>query len=345
MAFALAVPAMAYDWIDPYDSWQADQWTVSSVYHWVVRGETLQTIADLHGTTVDNIKSQPNNVAYFADLALRNTTTGLNIQVEHGVRLKIYDQVTLRRYVRRDDTFAKLTNYSGPGGFTLVTTEAAIRAQNPTWFADLAKLNNTQGTSYVLMESNNIFANYADFWTRRADTSSTAASPLYITVPITVTSWVLGPYNRRDELQYAGEDFERTTNLDVRQIPFAFPHLTSGLVTPKGWTDGFLVHSRDWVGGWPSVESSTISIAAARAGDTGPYNKGGSNGNGAAAGQVWHTVSERSSATRSSAQILADIARQYDTTVAAIRELNAEYFARINAAGVGLEYNVAIRVK
>ncbi|MCL2004087.1 MAG: S-layer homology domain-containing protein [Oscillospiraceae bacterium] len=69
--------------IDDYD-----QWLVPWVEHWVVRGDTLQSIADSYGTTIDNIKRD--NANYFADLDVRNSMTGLNIQVEHGVCLKIY---------------------------------------------------------------------------------------------------------------------------------------------------------------------------------------------------------------------------------------------------------------
>ncbi|MCL1792459.1 MAG: LysM peptidoglycan-binding domain-containing protein [Oscillospiraceae bacterium] len=121
MILALSLPTLAYETDGLFDTWPTlyygaawnippDQWTVYTIYHWVVRGDTLPDIAKQYGTTVDLIVE--NNWDYFKDLELRNKTTTLNIQLENGVRLKIYDVITVTHYVRRGDTLNDLA-YGG----------------------------------------------------------------------------------------------------------------------------------------------------------------------------------------------------------------------------------------
>ena len=209
MIFALTLPTLAYETDGLFNNVTAnfnpgppaDEWVVSTIYHWVVRGDTLPGIAQRYGTTVDLIVE--NNWDYFKDLSLRNQTTTLGIELENGVRLKIYDVITVRHYVVRGDTLNDLaggklkwtTMYLTAAGeiviewFTLRTTVAAIKNENADWFRNLDLLNITQDENVPLVESNNIFAYYRGFafdndfpmlwqqWT-------IDGSPLYITVPI-----------------------------------------------------------------------------------------------------------------------------------------------------------------
>ena len=184
----------------------ADVWTLSTVFHWVVRGETLKDIAIRYGTNIEEIKFY--NSEYFADLANRNTTKQINIELEHGVRLKIYDQVTVKHYVRRGETLFDFTNgYFVNGSFELFTTKESIINQNKSWFDSLAKLNVTRNNpGHELEESYDfwdIFHNpyYADDggiegitvygYVNLTDSeawnwgwSDNYGTPLYITVPV-----------------------------------------------------------------------------------------------------------------------------------------------------------------
>jgi len=166
----------------------ADEWILSTVYHWVVRGETLGGIAARYGTNIDEIKFY--NSEYFEDLDKRNTTLGIDRELEHGVRLKMYDQVTVIHYVQRGETLGEFANgYFVNGSFTIYTTKDAIRAENYNWFNSLAKLNETRNNpGHELEES-------YDFWniwhvpyygedTLAASFSTQWGTPLWITVPV-----------------------------------------------------------------------------------------------------------------------------------------------------------------
>jgi len=192
-----------------------DSWTFQTVYHWVVRGEDLAGIASRYGTTVDELKFY--NKAYFDDLANRNKTTGLNIQLENGVRLFIYHMVTVKHYVRRGETLNMLANglltygvkkdpvydgYFAKGydpvdcGFTIITTAQAIKNENQRWFDSLARLNTTRGTTHELEESYDMW----NIWRGTDDLgrpagpvfdSPDAGAPLFISVPV--------QYKRKDD--------------------------------------------------------------------------------------------------------------------------------------------------
>jgi len=208
LILAFAVPtALAYDSQDHIDyirAATADTWFVESIFHWVIRGDTLESIAYRYGTTVDYIKAY--NEAYFRDLAYRNRTTGLNVQLEHGIRLYIYDMVTVRHYVVRGDTLEILAGgalqwggYKDATGrwvdrFVLKTTVAAIKEQNANFFNNLALLNKTEAAAKPLMESDNILTYYADWIDPYYNDDGKATYnglglglPLFISVPVKVT--------------------------------------------------------------------------------------------------------------------------------------------------------------
>jgi len=201
MLLALALPTLAYETDGLFNTplagglrnVPADEWVVSTVYHWVVRGDTLAGIAAAYGTYVDLIIE--NNWDYFGDLGLRNQTyygnraAAAGIELEHGVRLKIYDVITVRHYVVRGDTLNDLANGKlWWFNFQLFTTVDAIRNENAGWFRNLDLLNITQDEYVPLVESNNIFAHYFGFvingFPSRYDGWTVYGSPLYITVPI-----------------------------------------------------------------------------------------------------------------------------------------------------------------
>jgi len=150
--FSVPVVTANYDPTQPIDP-PADVWTISGVYHWVVRGESLDDIAEFYGTYPEEIILK--NPEYFADLARRNRTTGLNVRLEHGVRLFIYHMATVVHYVQRGDTLEDfaLNGYFTRGLFVLRTTTADIIRQNQNWFNNLAALNATRGTNHTLEES------------------------------------------------------------------------------------------------------------------------------------------------------------------------------------------------
>lgn len=222
-----------------------DQWTVVALYHWVVRGETLRSIAIQYGTSPAEIRVK--NPEYFADLANRNTTTGLDIKLEHGVRLFIYHLVRVRHYVQRPETLDVLANgYLTRGSFALITTPALIRNENPRWFANLNALNTTRSSDNPLEESHDIFADYSDFagvelwWSEptkviNVDGNDTiyryAGSPLYISVPVNAVSDPTEPAYIRERYSYIANLGEWQGNPDMLytnpaktnpwQIPFA----------------------------------------------------------------------------------------------------------------------------
>ena len=218
-----------------------NEWTVEAVYHWVVRGETLQGIADFYGTNIDEIKFY--NSAYFDDLANRNKTTGLNIQLEHGVRLFIYHMVTVCHYVQRGDTLNGLANGDLKyGSFTLRTTKEAIIRENQTWFNDLADLNKTRGTEHELEESYAIWNidppnNFAGIM---FDANGPAGNPLYISVPVQIRVDLLEPLYRRETYTFMANNGEKVGNpalTQAQQIPFPNTFFTNDLLPDNtGWT-------------------------------------------------------------------------------------------------------------
>lgn len=140
------------------------------IFHYVVRGDTLQSIANKWGTTPQTIIDF--NQEYFNDLALRNITYNSSvtaepvIRLEPGVRLHIYDVLRVRHYVRRGDTLAGLAAgnpnmlNATPSGMIIQTTVNAIQAENSEWFRDLARLNVTWGSNLSLTESGAIGSVY-----------------------------------------------------------------------------------------------------------------------------------------------------------------------------------------
>lgn len=224
-----------------------DTWTVAGVYHWVVRGETLDSIAAQYGTNVDEIRFY--NSEYFNDLANRNTTTGLNIQLEHGVRLFIYHMVTVCHYVQRGDTLSDFANgYFVRGTFTLMTTTDAIVRQNQAWFNDVASLNATRGTNHELEESYTIwnvrYGHLTDGDGRSAfvndPTVEYAGIPLYISVPVQIRQDVLAPSYLRETYTYQRNNNEKVGSAGIsqqEQIPFPNTLFTNNLLpAATGWT-------------------------------------------------------------------------------------------------------------
>jgi hypothetical protein len=92
---------------------------------------------------------------------------GLNIRLEPGVRLHIYDVLTSRYYVQRGDTRSVIASGGGlretlPPGIT--TTVARIQQENPHWFHQLGLINQTLVSSYALVESFSMLGvEYYDF--------------------------------------------------------------------------------------------------------------------------------------------------------------------------------------
>jgi len=175
----------------------SDVWSLRTVYHWVSRGDTLQSIATAYGTTTARIRA--NNAEYFADLDARNKTWGVDFTLDLGVRLAIYDVVNVVHYVRRGDTLAGLANGAlvygtGVNRFQLITTTAAIKAENWKYFDSLAKLNSTQKTNFELVESDVIYDGwYTDPYSGWVYQHTTSGTPLSITVPVWVVGTEYGP--------------------------------------------------------------------------------------------------------------------------------------------------------
>ncbi|MCL2815278.1 MAG: hypothetical protein FWD23_11820, partial [Oscillospiraceae bacterium] len=223
MLFALALPASAYITSQPVGGgacstpgvpWDPcpDEWQISRIYHWVVRGETLGEIADAYGTVPYMIIE--NNWNYFNDLWLRDITRWTDrekpydwdfyaMHLENGVRLFIYDLLTVKHYVVRGDTLNDLAGeFSLWGGtlalyddagleiFRMKTTVDSVKNENADWFRNLDLLNTTHAANVPLMESNNIFAYYRglviDGYSSRWDGWTLSGSPLYISVPVQV---------------------------------------------------------------------------------------------------------------------------------------------------------------
>jgi hypothetical protein len=215
MLFALAIPALAYETDGSFNNVTPafnpgppeDIWTFTRVFHWVVRGETLDEIAKFYGTVPEAIID--NNKNYFNDLALRNKTLYgdkeiAKMTLENGVRLFIYDLLTVKHYVVRGDTLNNLSGqYKAAGGtlalyddfgkeiFRIKTTVAAIKNENAAWFRNLDLLSITEGRNISLTESNNIFAYYSGLLINGVrsnwDAWDVNGSPLYISVPVEVS--------------------------------------------------------------------------------------------------------------------------------------------------------------
>jgi hypothetical protein len=218
----------------PYDATQpgqipADDWTIISVHHWVVRGETLQGIANFYGTTTDEIIFK--NQEYFRDLDMRNRTTGVNVQLEHGVRLFIYHMARVVRYVQRGDTLAGLAGGDLQyGSFTLRTTQEDIINQNPEWFRNLAALNTTRNTAHTLEESYGI-------WNVGANTpvangvhgmnflaNRQFGTPLVISVPVHAIGSITEPFYNRERWSYMENLGEWQGNPDLTNFnPWQVP--------------------------------------------------------------------------------------------------------------------------
>ena len=206
MALAIIPVSATYDpTIRAVGNIPDDVWYIAPIYHWVVRGETLQGIADRYGTNTDELRFY--NYEYFTDLANRNKTTGVDVQLEHGVRLFIYHMVTVKHYVRRDDTLWNLANGRlQNGSFTLKTTIPAIKAQNANWFASLDRLNDTRnsGAPHELEESYDMWNVWYEYFDedryptteyealkaideKRLESPTMAGAPLYISVPVQIS--------------------------------------------------------------------------------------------------------------------------------------------------------------
>jgi len=184
MTFAISIPVMAFDAEQP--SVDPTTWEIIEAYHWVVRGDTLESIAAQWGTDVWRIVD--NNFTYFHDLLLRNETYGgVNLQwtwvqgagrylpiprsctgcdawtitLEPGVRLHIMDLLRATHFVNRflplpaTDLY-ELANGAlvSPSGMPLITTVNNIINENFEWFNQLFDLNMMRGLSlYSLEES------------------------------------------------------------------------------------------------------------------------------------------------------------------------------------------------
>jgi hypothetical protein len=247
----------------------ATDWTLVEVNHWVVRGETLQGIADRYGTRISELRL--NNRDYFEDLRRRNKTNGVDIELEHGVKLFIYHMVRATHYVRRGDTLWGLANgdlklIADNGrdvAFTIMTTQNAIRNENRAWFASLAALNATRGSDHDLNES-------YDFWNVSHNYLGTNdnvllpgpyGAPLVISVPVQLHRRRLTDNNpetnymrfnvtmKREKFTFMRNYSERTGNPELigvdadnpgltgAQIPFENTMPTNSLMPRNnGWT-------------------------------------------------------------------------------------------------------------
>jgi len=214
MLFAITLPTLAYETGGNFKNVTPaynpgppeDIWYLTRVFHWVVRGESLDSIAKAYGTVPEAIRN--NNENYFNDLALRNETRygnrdHLKAELENGVRLFIYDLLTVKHYVVRGDTLNDLAGqYKAAGGtlvllddsgneiFRMKTTVAAIRNENADWFRNLDLLIITENKYVPLKESNNIFAYYSGLVINSLpsnwDAWDVSGSPLYISVPVEI---------------------------------------------------------------------------------------------------------------------------------------------------------------
>jgi len=171
-------------------------WDVFEVYHWVVRGDTLQSIANHWGTTVEWIKFW--NSDYFRDLELRNKTYGINIQLEPGVRLFIYHMARAQVHVVRGDTLNSIASGKlvTADGYVMRTTPRMLRAQNPVWFNHLDRINTTQNTDFDLIESFAVpdVAEWRPYYTSFLNTYDDFGSRLVITLPVIVDWSGTTPY-------------------------------------------------------------------------------------------------------------------------------------------------------
>jgi hypothetical protein len=224
-----------------------DEWALISVYHWVVRGETLAGIANRYGTTVEEIIFK--NQEYFTDLTMRNITTGVNVQLEHGVRLFIYHMARVVHYVQRGDTLAGLANGDLRWGlFTLRTTEQDIINQNPQWFRNLADLNKTRDTAHTLEESYGIWDTVNNTPVYNGEhrmnflNNQRFGTPLVIAVPVhAVPDPILGSEYLRERWTYMANQGEREgnpnlTNFTPWQVPFRNAMPTNEyLQVSSGW--------------------------------------------------------------------------------------------------------------
>ena len=225
MIFAISLPTLAYETDGLFNNVTPnfdpgppeDEWYVSTVYHWVVRGDTLSGIARAYGT--DAWRIIENNWDYFGDLGLRNQTRYsvnadvLGMELENGVLLKIYDLITVQHYVRRGDTLQDFANGKfWWWDFQLFTTVSAIRNENADWFRNLDLLNITQDENVPLMESNNIFAKYRGFVINGTASQWASwtidGSPLYITVPIEYYYDITWPFIWHNTFSYLRDNSE-----------------------------------------------------------------------------------------------------------------------------------------
>lgn len=362
---------------DGSDLERSDKWWVFRVWHWVTRGDDLNGIAAKYDTTVGYILSDPLNANYFADLTLRNATTGLNTKLEPGVRLHIYDVVRVRHFVRRGDDWARLTSGLKNGNFTLLTDEQAIKNENPEYFANLALLNKTQGTSWTLIESDQVFGDQSDFSGTLVDNGTTilmgsatpglvgpaaAGLPLYITVPVFTSPALPVPdaiyeYGELSYLQPGGlergidryapglpdlrEDQWATTN------PLASNDLIPGVA--DGWTRTigvplevhWTLTSPAYVPGWYHAKPLGGSGGAA-GGSASTSSRYTQNGGRPSDPQPAGATAYWNGQVGNGAQILQNIAKNHGTTVAAIRAKNPGYFEYLDKHHVSLEAGVWI---
>ena len=256
MVLAIIPVSATYDpTIRPAGGIPKDEWTVSAVYHWVVRGETLQGIADRYGTNIDELHF--NNYEYFTDLANRNKTTGVDVQLEHGVRLFIYHLVTVKHYVQRSDTLWELANGRLQwGSFTLRTTMAAIKTQNANWFASLDRLNQTRnsGAAHELEESYDMWNVWYEWFDEegaitqqdldsfRIEGPTMAGAPLYISVPVQIKHDETEEEYLRETWTYIANLGESQGNPELkREFPNSFSAYIAWNENDLSYYDGFQI--------------------------------------------------------------------------------------------------------
>ncbi|MDR0858384.1 MAG: LysM peptidoglycan-binding domain-containing protein [Oscillospiraceae bacterium] len=349
MIATLGLSALAYDATNtslPY----ADSYYITHYTHNVVRGETLSGIAAQYGTTVEGIKIE--NAVYFADLAKKNATWGVAFTLEPGITLNIYTTKTVLHYVVKGDTLASIAATYG-------TTEAAIRAENPQWFTRLNLLNKTQASNLALVESDvidvvgdatgwngnkvndlpagktNLVANYSNV-SGTALKISVLVKVLRTEVPVSLTLKDAQGKDLDDPHLAStggiGNFIAVNTPIDFREYTVNYQGANTesrGNVTPDPWyisedvkpfgyrdliNDGpRAITAGDWSG---LVHHSFVTTQNIGYKVDGP-NAGGST----AAVKAFYTVK--------AGDTLAGIAKQFGTTVDAIRLANASYFANL----------------
>ncbi|MDR0937061.1 MAG: LysM peptidoglycan-binding domain-containing protein [Oscillospiraceae bacterium] len=325
MIATLGVSALAYNASD-LTLPPADTYGITHYTHNVVRGETLQGIAAKYGSSIEALYYE--NAGYFGDLAKKNATWGLNVTLEPGKVLNIYTTKWVKHYVVNGDTLAALAATYG-------TNEAAIKAENAAWFGRLAELNKTQGTAFTLVESDEIDGLVA---------SSTYGTPLKISILVHATAGLRdekgGLLTDAHPVSTGGSSYTKAIQ---KGSPITFAENTlnyQGANTESANSGNQLTYDPWYISedarpfAWRDPATPTTDTAGAnKSFVTTKYKYPipglyGATSVSSAAIQTWYTVK--------AGDKLDVIAKNFGTTVAKIREVNATYFADLATRNVKL---------